>query len=77
MPLIYQEAQDYAAANTWLSEICHQFDVQEVFLNRDYEINEANRIQELSEIAGTEWRVRAFDDKCILKPGSVLNQKGD
>ncbi|EDL55914.1 deoxyribodipyrimidine photolyase [Vibrio mediterranei AK1] len=77
VPLIYQEAQDYAAANTWLAEICHQFDVQEVFLNRDYEINEANRIQELSEIAGTEWRVRAFDDKCILKPGSVLNQKGD
>ncbi|KFA97401.1 deoxyribodipyrimidine photo-lyase [Vibrio sp. ER1A] len=77
VPLIYHEAQDYAAANTWVADICDQFSVQEVFLNCDYETNEAIRVKRLSEIAGTKWSIRTFDDKCILKPGSVLNQKGE
>ncbi|MFC5080278.1 Deoxyribodipyrimidine photo-lyase [Vibrio thalassae] len=77
VPFIYHEARDYADANQWLVTVAQQLGINKVFVNRDYEVNEAWRLQQLAKLGEGKWSVESFDDKCILRPGAVLNQKGE
>ncbi|MCL9775741.1 deoxyribodipyrimidine photo-lyase [Vibrio methylphosphonaticus] len=77
VPFLYKECDDFERANEWLLALSAELGVSELFLNFDYEINERNRITALSERLEQQGKtVCVFDDKCILRPGSVLNKQG-
>lgn len=77
VPLIIHRCADYQTSNDWLATLCDQQLVQEIYLNKDYELNEQRRIEHL-QLLGQErgFGVRAFDDKCVQPPGTVRNKQG-
>ncbi|MGF1751559.1 deoxyribodipyrimidine photo-lyase [Vibrio cionasavignyae] len=77
IPLLYHQCDNFERANEWLLALSIELGVTELFLNLDYEVNERNRISALSEQFKQHGKtVCSFDDKCILRPGSVLNKQG-
>ncbi|WP_181995374.1 deoxyribodipyrimidine photo-lyase, partial [Arsenophonus endosymbiont of Bemisia tabaci] len=73
IPLIYQKCDDCSASLDWLKEFCQKEKISEVFFNRQYELNELRRDQQLKYIIGDKVAIHGFDDSVLLPPGSVLN----
>ncbi|OXX74792.1 deoxyribodipyrimidine photo-lyase [Vibrio sp. V19_P1S1T109] len=76
--LLYEEVDDYAGAAQQIATIAKQLNASAVLVNREYEINELQRDEMASQFClerQIEWR--AYDDKCIIAPGSVKNKQGD
>lgn len=77
IPLLVASADNFDGANQWLVELCTKHDIGDIYLNRDYEFNERQRVEQLELLAATNGiSVNAFHDKCMLLPGSVLNKQG-
>lgn len=77
IPLLVASADNFDGANQWLVEFCAKHDIGDIYLNRDYEFNERQRVEQLKALATKNGvNVHAFDDKCMLLPGSVLNKQG-
>ncbi|CAH0530148.1 deoxyribodipyrimidine photo-lyase [Vibrio hippocampi] len=77
IPLLYHECDDFTAANQWLVKKALELGVNEVVLNKNYEVNERQR-EETLEQALTEVGITltSIDDKCAVPPGSVVNKQG-
>lgn len=77
IPLVFANSGNFGTANQWLVEFCSDHDISDIYLNRDYEFNERVRVEQLELLAAKSGvAVSAFDDKCMLIPGSVLNKQG-
>ncbi len=60
VPFIYHEAHDYVDANQWLVTVAQQLGINQVFVNRDYEVNEAWRLQQLAKLGEGKWSVESL-----------------
>ena len=59
-------------------DLAQQLNVDEVVVNRDYEINELARDLSARTLCGqSDINWSEFDDKCILAPRSVINKQGE
>lgn len=77
IPLLYQECDDFSAANAWLVSKAVQLGVSEVVMNKSYELDEYNREQMLKQLlAEVGIPLTLMDDKCALTPGTLVNKQG-
>lgn len=61
-----------------LESLVHEFQIQEVFFNAEYPIDEFNRDKHVSEqLRGQGVLVKRFHDRVIIPPGMVRNGKGE
>ncbi|MFG0605250.1 deoxyribodipyrimidine photo-lyase [Vibrio mimicus] len=78
VPLLYRQVADFHDASEVICQLAKTLKAKQVFANRDYELDEQQRDlrteQRLAEQQIAWW---AFDDKCILPPGSVRTQQGE
>ncbi|HAS6212209.1 TPA: deoxyribodipyrimidine photo-lyase [Vibrio vulnificus] len=78
IPLLYDEVDDYAQSATRVANWAEQLAVSEVVFNREYEVNERVRDEQLiNQLASSEIGVLDVEDKCAQAPGCVLNKQGD
>lgn len=78
IPLHYAQVATFSDAARLVAEVAEKERVSGVFINKEYELNEQRRdamLVELLDDAGIE--CHQFDDKCALKPGSVVNKQGE
>ncbi|MGX9416464.1 deoxyribodipyrimidine photo-lyase [Vibrio sp. WJH972] len=77
IPLVYEEVDDFSDSVRYLVTFAKRYSISSISINKEYEVNEIRRDQELSELAERyHINVVQFDDKCIQAPGSILNQQG-
>ncbi|CAH8238619.1 deoxyribodipyrimidine photo-lyase [Vibrio aestuarianus] len=78
IPLLYREVGNYTQASQTVVDLAQQLNVDEVVVNRDYEINELARDLSARMLCGqSDINWSEFDDKCILAPRSVINKQGE
>jgi len=77
IPLQVVQCDDFAAANDWLVDYCQQQQVDQLFYNRQYEINERQRDQALESRLAGQVICQSFDDSLLLPPGSVRTGNGE
>ncbi|MBA5724066.1 deoxyribodipyrimidine photo-lyase [Candidatus Liberibacter sp.] len=71
--LTYHQCDDFDQSVIWLQNYCHHEKVDELFYNRQYELNERERDQKLERYLEKRVVCKSFDDSVMLPPGSVLN----
>lgn len=76
IPLVCQTVDSFTDAAQWVLEYAQTQQVDAIFFNRQYELNEKQRDEWLVKHAKTQ-HIHAFDDALLLPPGSVTNQKGE
>ncbi|MDN3612086.1 deoxyribodipyrimidine photo-lyase [Vibrio ostreicida] len=77
IPFLYNEVDSFRESSDWVAELAVNLNAKKVWLNKEYEWNEQVRDQSLSEqLAKSGVEYTAIDDKCVLAPGTVLNQQG-
>ncbi|OBT09480.1 deoxyribodipyrimidine photo-lyase [Vibrio sp. UCD-FRSSP16_10] len=60
-----------------IKERCEQFNIDHVFANQEYEINEVTRDHQVQKLLeGMDVGFSLHMDKCIFAPGSVKNKQG-
>lgn len=77
IPLLIERADHFDDAPRVLLRVAEAHDCDELFFNREYEVNERardGRVQRAFEKAGRA--VRSFTDRVILEPGDVRTQAG-
>ncbi|GEA50698.1 deoxyribodipyrimidine photo-lyase [Vibrio inusitatus NBRC 102082] len=75
--LAVETVDNFSNCPSLITEVCQRFDIEQVFANAEYELNETTRDAQVEE-ALTEHDV-AFtlcSDKCVFTPGSLLNKQG-
>ncbi|UUE11134.1 deoxyribodipyrimidine photo-lyase [Dickeya zeae] len=77
IPLHYQQCDDFAASACWLADFCRERQVTQLFYNRQYEWNERQRDEQLTQALAGVTVCRTFDDSLLLPPGSVVTGSGD
>ncbi|ENM5761362.1 deoxyribodipyrimidine photo-lyase [Vibrio mimicus] len=78
VPLFYQQVADFREAATAVNQLAKSLNANQVLANRDYELDEQQRdlrTEQLLAEQGISWS--AFDDKCILPPGSIRTKQGE
>lgn len=73
IPLTYHQCADFDASVKWMQNYCRKENVNELFYNRQYEVNESRRDKQLERCLGDKVICKSFDDSVIITPGSVLN----
>ncbi|NMM74543.1 deoxyribodipyrimidine photo-lyase, partial [Serratia marcescens] len=68
---------DFAASIDWLAEYCRREQVDALFYNRQYELNERRRDARLEQQLNGRVTCHGFDDSLLLPPGSVLTGGGE
>ncbi|WP_428776130.1 deoxyribodipyrimidine photo-lyase, partial [Vibrio sp.] len=75
--LLYFECDDFEAAASELADFAEQSNAQGVWLNKEYELNEVRRDQQLQwQLASIQIELHSYDDKCAFAPGQILNKQG-
>jgi deoxyribodipyrimidine photo-lyase len=60
-----------------IQEICHQYRIDALYFNRQYEIDETKRdIKVKNTLLSNKIEVHAYDDQLVMPPDSILNQQG-
>ncbi|MDP5252629.1 MULTISPECIES: deoxyribodipyrimidine photo-lyase [unclassified Vibrio] len=78
IPLLYQQVATFDDMVDLLAEVVSEYHCDEVFANKEYEVNEVLRDEKVAEhLTKHQVKWRSFDDKCLLKPGAVLNKQGE
>lgn len=75
--LVSQECSDFPAAVNWLVSFCRQQQVSALFYNRQYEINERRRDEQLEQALTGMTTCHGFDDGLLLPPGDVKTGSGE
>lgn len=72
IPLHYHQCDDFQASNTWLIDFCQQQQVDTLFYNQQYELNERLRDDALMvQLSVLSIGYQRFHDSVLLPPGSV------
>lgn len=72
IPLHYQQCNDFADAVSVLSDFCQRHEVDALFYNYQYEINERERDALAERTLDAQGIIcQGFDDSLLLPPGSV------
>lgn len=72
------DAGDYHGANQALIEFCAKFNIESVYANKEYEVNEVTRDADFLALGDKHnIRLSLFDGDVIAKPGSVVTQTGE
>ncbi|PMC12263.1 deoxyribodipyrimidine photo-lyase, partial [Klebsiella aerogenes] len=71
IPLLVEEADNFAASIELLTRICKQHQVSHLFYNYQYEFNERQRDAGVEKIL-KEVTCQGVDDSVLLPPGSVM-----
>lgn len=77
IPLFFHQCDDFSASVDWLAAFCRQQQVDALYYNRQYEINERERDAQLEARLAGNVACHSFDDSLLLPPGSVLTGKGE
>ncbi|MGF1786402.1 deoxyribodipyrimidine photo-lyase [Photobacterium swingsii] len=78
IPLIVKEVADFSAVPACILALTKQHQVNHVFCNKQYLVNENQRDLHLGEqLASHSIKLSVFDDDCIIEPGRVLNKQGE
>lgn len=78
VPLLYAEEARFSDAVAVVTHWAHTLGAVTVHLNKEYELNEVRRDNDLQEaLADVAIDCQQHDDKCALPPGTVLNQQGN
>ncbi|GHY18653.1 deoxyribodipyrimidine photo-lyase [Vibrio cholerae] len=78
VPLFYQQVADFQAAAVAVSQLAKTLNATQVLANRDYELDEQQRDQSAQQLLSEQGIIwSAFDDKCVLPPGSVRTKQGE
>lgn len=76
IPLLLLQADSFAASVEHLKEIIEQLNIDRVFFNIEYEINERRRDIEFKHWCRTQQvAVNQFHDQTLLPPGEVLTKQ--
>jgi deoxyribodipyrimidine photo-lyase len=75
IPLLYSETNNYRDAVAVMADWQQQYGFTELYYNKQYEINELQRDQLLSERC-QQLRIHSFDDALLVAPDDVRNQQG-
>lgn len=76
--LLCLSVEDSAAIPAVLLQICQSHQLQALFYNRQYEVNEQRRDQAVERHLKQHGIVSySYDDQCILSPKTVLTQSGE
>lgn len=77
IPLLLLYAPDFAALPAALTQLAQQHQIDAVFFNRQYELNELKRDAAVNvALAGAGIGVHEADDQCAVTPGTVLTADG-
>ncbi|WP_114191779.1 deoxyribodipyrimidine photo-lyase [Edaphovirga cremea] len=75
--LHYHQCDDFGQSVDWLADFCQQQQVDRLFYNRQYEINERLRDDALEKALTGQVICQSFDDSLLLPPGSVRTGSGE
>lgn len=75
--LICHQCDDFAASITWLVDFCLQHQVNALYYNRQYEINERQRDSQVEQFLADNVLCYSFDDSLLLPPGTVQTGNGE
>ncbi|HDS1150018.1 TPA: deoxyribodipyrimidine photo-lyase [Pluralibacter gergoviae] len=71
IPLLFREADDFSASVNMLEQVCSELNVDNLFYNYQYEVNERQRDAQVEKrLKGVA--CQGFDDSVLLPPGSVM-----
>jgi deoxyribodipyrimidine photo-lyase len=75
--LLYHEVATFTDSVEFVVDLAKRNGFNEILVNKEYELNEVQRDQHLCHLAHQyHITVSCFDDKCVMPPGSILNQQG-
>ncbi|OAJ95031.1 deoxyribodipyrimidine photo-lyase [Vibrio bivalvicida] len=76
IPLYYTQTDSFKDAARLVAAVAVKEGASSVYYNKEYQVNERSRDTLLSELLQLEGiACKSFDDKCLLKPGSVINKQ--
>ncbi|WP_265693420.1 deoxyribodipyrimidine photo-lyase [Providencia rustigianii] len=76
IPLVCHTVSTFADSAKWLLEYAKQQQVKALFFNQQYELNERQRDQWVTQHAQS-LNVFSYDDAVLISPGVVQTQKGE
>ncbi len=76
IPLYYHECDNFADSVDWIIHYCIRQEVAVLFYNRQYELNERRRDEQVEQRLSGCVRCQHFDDSLLLPPGSVNTSSG-
>jgi len=77
IPLLVVEAADFASLPAAFATLVQAHDIDAVFANRQYEVNEITRDEAVAAVlAPLQVPLQLFHDQCVLPPGRVLTGEG-
>jgi deoxyribodipyrimidine photo-lyase len=78
IPLLIIYVDKTAELSSHLQKLVEQYEVEELFLNAEYPLDEFNRDKQVSETLRQQGVVvKRFHDRVIIPPGMVRNGKGE
>lgn len=77
IPLYCHQCDDFSASTDWLTEYCVTQKISVLFYNRQYELNEWRRDQEVERRLAGLVSCRHFDDSLLLPPGILKTGTGE
>lgn len=77
IPLHYHQCDDFNGAVTEVAHFCQQYQVSHLFYNRQYELNERRRDQQVEQALQGVVECQGFDDSVLLPPGCVTTHAGE
>ncbi len=77
IPLIVRSLDHFSDITVSLAQLCHQYKIEHVYCNKDYELDEVNRDESVKQtLDQAKIGFHAFDEKCMFAPGSLLSKTG-
>lgn len=77
IPLVCHVCKSYRDAAQWVATYCREHEIDALYFNNQYELNELRRDRYLAENLPENTTLTRFDDCLLLPPGSVRNQQGE
>ncbi|GKX62076.1 deoxyribodipyrimidine photo-lyase [Pragia fontium] len=77
IPLLVLEVNDFGGIASAITQVCQQHQVDALFYNRQYPLNERRRDQAVEQTLSPEVDCHGFDDALLFPPMSILTGKGE
>ena len=76
IPLLIRPAPRFSDAPAVLEQLCREHKCDALYFNREHELNERRRDEEVERRLGEHLSVRAFDDQTLIPPGALRTAEG-